>query len=381
MNVETKFFTFADETNPFRLRSGQTLSTVTLAYETYGELNADKSNAILLFHALSGSQHAAGINPAVPGIGDLWTEECKTGWWDGFIGPGKALDTDKFFIICANYLGGCYGSTGPSSINPATGIPYAAAFPNICMADIVDSQIHLLNYLEISCLHAVIGASLAGMQCLSLATRHPERVRLVIPIATSMRSSILQRIHNFEQIYAIERDPHFQGGNYYQGTHPDEGLALARIISHKTFVSLGQMNHRARDEVRQPDDDLTFYHVNFPVESYVLHQGKKFVRRFDANTYLRVLEAWQKYDLAKEANVNSYVESFACCRHQRYMVFSIDSDVCFYPDEQEALATTLEQAGIPSRRITVHSDKGHDAFLLESKLFTPHLAYTLENSW
>lgn len=381
MHVETQFHTFADKTDPFRLRSGQTLDSVTLAYETYGELNEEKSNAILLFHALSGSQHAAGFNPAVPGLEDLWTKECKTGWWDDFVGPGKALDTDKFFVVCANYIGGCYGSSGPSSNDPATGKVYGGSFPNVCMADIVDSQVELLNHLGIDCLHAVIGASLAGMLCLSLATRHPDRVRLVIPISTSMRSSILQRIHNFEQIYAIERDPNFRGGDYYDGIHPDEGLTLARIISHKTFVSLGTMKHRARDEIRQPEDDLSFYHVNFPVESYVLHQGKKFVRRFDANTYLRILEAWQKYDVAQEAGVGSYIEAFVPCRHQRYMVFSIDSDVCFYPDEQESLAATLDAAGVPSRRITVHSDKGHDAFLLEAKLFTPHLAYTLENSW
>lgn len=357
------------------------LHSVTLAYETYGRLNADKSNAILLFHALSGSQHAAGFNPTVPGVDDLWATECQTGWWDNFIGSGKALDTDNFFVICANYLGGCYGSTGPSSINPSTDKPYGGAFPSVWMADIVDSQVELLNHLGIDRLHAVIGASLAGMLCLSFATRHADRVRLVIPIATSMRSSILQRIHNFEQIYAIERDPNFRGGDYYDGRHPNEGLALARMISHKTFVSLGTMKHRARDEVRQHDDDLSFYHVNFPVESYVLHQAKKFVCRFDANTYLRILEAWQKFDLRQEVGVDRYVDAFTKCSHQRYMVFSIDSDVCFYPDEQETVATTLDEAGIPMRRITVHSDKGHDAFLLEPELFTPHLAYTLETSW
>ncbi len=141
------------------------------------------------------------------------------------------------------------------------------------------------------------------------------------------------------------------------------------------------MENRARDEVRQPDDDLSYYRITFPVESYVLHQGKKFVRRFDANTYLRILEAWQKFDLAQEAGVENFHEAFAGCRHQRYMVFSIDSDVCFYPDEQERLADVLAEVGVPCRRITVHSNKGHDAFLLESKLFTPHLAYTLENTW
>ena len=199
-NVETVFAEIANETSPFEFRSGATLAPVTLAYETYGRLNEAKSNAVLVFHALTGSQHAAGHNAAVPGVGDLWTSECQAGWWDGFVGPGKALDTNRFHVICANYVGGCYGSTGPSSISPATGKPYGSAFPRITFSDIVDSQIRLLDHLGIGQLYATVGASIGGLLCLSLATRYPDRVRVVIPVGSGLTVTPLQRIHNFEQI-------------------------------------------------------------------------------------------------------------------------------------------------------------------------------------
>ncbi|HEY9816178.1 MAG TPA: alpha/beta fold hydrolase, partial [Candidatus Obscuribacterales bacterium] len=183
--VKTQFFQLTAE-NPFQLESGEGLESVTLAYETYGTLNADASNAILIFHALTGSQHAAGTNVSIPGIQPLWTDDCVLGWWDDFIGSGKALDTDHYFIICANYLGSCYGSTGPRSINPRTGKPYGSKFPQVSAWDVVRSQLHLLDYLGIDCLHGVIGGSLGGMLALILATRCPQRVRTVIPIATGL---------------------------------------------------------------------------------------------------------------------------------------------------------------------------------------------------
>ena len=209
-----------------------------MAYETYGNLNAGKDNAILLFHALSGSQHAAGCNSSVKGVNQYWTDECHEGWWEAFIGPGKALDTREFFVICANYLGGCYGTTGPSSVDKATGIPYGSKFPSIAVRDIVDAQVKLLDALGIECLQAVVGGSMGGMACLSFATRYPERVHVVIPMATSLYATRLHRIHNFEHIYAIESDPDFNGCDYYGGAYPNQGLALARMIAHKTYVSL-----------------------------------------------------------------------------------------------------------------------------------------------
>lgn len=371
--VKTEFFVLATEKAPFYLQSGQALDAAVLAYETYGQLNSRRDNAILLFHALSGSQHAAGLNTRIEAVGSLWTEDCHVGWWDDFIGPGKALDTDQFFIICVNYIGGCYGSTGPASINPASGKPYGARFPQLTIADIVDSQLALLDHLGIDQLHASIGASLGGLLTLSLATRHPERVRIVIPFATGVTVTPVQRLHNLEQICAIESDPHFCGGDYYAGSPPDRGLALARMIGHKTFVSLNAMEERAREEVVRRDQSLAWYQLRSPLESYMLHQGRKFVKRFDANTYVRILDAWQRFDLAREAVATDLVALFRRCRKQQYLVFTIDSDACFYPEEQARLVEVLKKAGVEATRITLHSEKGHDSFLLESHLYRPFL--------
>jgi homoserine O-acetyltransferase len=375
--VETQFFTFGSSAEPFELHCGRTLDQVTLAYETYGTLNDDASNAVLVFHALTGSQHAAGHNTAVPGIGDRWTEEIHLGWWDRFIGPGRAIDTGRFFVICANYLGGCYGSTGPASIDPGTGEPYGASFPNVCFADMVDAHLPLLDRLGIERLHAVVGGSTGGIMVLSLATRYPDMVDVVIPIASGVAATELQLIHNFEQINAIQNDPEFRGGDYYDGPPPNGGLSLARMIQHKTFVSLSALRERARSEILDHSEGPGTYRLNHVLESYMWHQGQKFVRRFDANSYLRILHAWQTFDLVEEAGLDDLSELFTRCKHQRYMVFSIDSDVCFYPEEQQTLTRYLDAADVPYRWITVHSDRGHDSFLVEPELFSPHLVDTL----
>ena len=219
------------------------------------------------------------------------------------------------------------------------------------------------------------------MMCLSLATRYPERVKVVIPIATGTGITNLQRITNFEQIYAIENDPHFNGGHYYEGPAPTSGVALARMIGHKTFVSLKTLELRAKSEILHPEDEDGFYRITHSIESYLLHQGTKFVSRFDANTYLRILDAWQTFDLTGDAGVTSVSEVFRVCRNQRYLVFSIDSDVCYYPEQQERMINDLKEVGVPQRRITIHSEKGHDAFLLEPELLTPHLSHALEREW
>ena len=377
--VETRFFEFHDPAEPLQLRCGETLDRFTLAYETYGELNADRSNAILLFHAMTGSQHAAGINLDVPGLDGRWTEELHEGWWNAFIGPGKALDTNRFCVICANYLGGCYGSTGPASIDPETGKPWGPNFPVLRMSDIVDSQMRLLDHLNVQKLHAVIGASVGGFLSQSLATRYPDRVRIVIPIGSGSETTMLQRILNFEQITAIESDPNFLAGRYYGTPHPVIGLALARRIAHKTFISLEALKQRARNEVVSHAPPFGWYAMNSPVESYMLHQGNKFVLRFDANSYLRILDAWQWFDLLAEAGATDLVELYARCQDQEYLVFSIDSDAAFPPHEQARQVQFLKSAHVPFMWITVHSDKGHDSFLLEPKLYAPHLAQALEH--
>lgn len=379
-NITTRFLTVTRPGEPFHFARGGTIDEVTLAYETYGELNADKSNAILIFHALSGSQHAAGFNGAIPEIGDIWTDECHTGWWDLFIGPGRAVDTDKFFVICANYVGGCYGSTGPSSLDPATLKPYASRFPHVEVRDMVRSQIMLLDRLGIDQLHAIIGPSTGGLACINFATTHPERTRLVIPIATGMKTTVLNRIILLEQILAIENDPHFQGGNYYESCPPLLGMTLARMISHKTFVHLDAIERRAQDSVAQADDHFEWYSLGDSVESYMLHQGKKFVKRFDPNTYLRICEMWSRFDPVREGDAEDLTDLFTRSKKagHRYLVFSIEEDYCFYPEEQAALMEALKGAGVPAMHITLHSDKGHDSFLLQPELYLPHLSHLLK---
>ena len=365
-NIETQFFKY--DTLP--LSCGETLSPITLAYETHGTLNEAGDNAILIFHALTGSHHVAGLTPTVPDVGDRWNAACQTGWWDDFVGPGKAIDTDRFFVVCANYLGGCYGSTGPSSIDPETDKPYGGTFPHIRFNDIVDSQIPLLDHLGIEKLHAVVGASLGGVLTLNFATRYPGRVTRVIPIACGLKATILSRAHNLEQILAIENDPNFSDGDYYDSEPPTRGLALARMISHKTFVSLHVIEERAHNRFEQEHDEFSWYKIRSPLESFLLHQGRKLVKRFDANSYIQLIAAWSEYDILKDAGAADYADLFSRCAHQNYLVISIDDDVCFYPDEQQEIRDRLKDARISCNYLSVPSDKGHDSFLLEPDLYT-----------
>ena len=376
--TKTQFYHFNNKESPFELKSGEHLSSFTLAYEVYGELSEKKDNAVLLFHALSASQHAAGINENVDDLTVEWDKECQIGWWNEFIGPGKALDTNKYFIICANYLGGCYGSTGPGSENPETGRPYGSDFPRVSITDIVKSQIELINDLGINQLHATVGSSLGGLMAISLAAQYPNKVKNVVALASGIKTSVLQRIHNLEQITAIESDKDFSEGNYYDGRHPEKGLALARMIGHKVFISLATLERRASKEIKK-EEDSSWYQIQSSIESYMLHQGQKFVKRFDANTYLRILDAWQSFDILKESGFDNFKDMFSRCTHQNYLIFTINSDVCFYPHQQEELRKALSEGGINPMHITVHSEKGHDSFLLEPDLFAPHIDYALNN--
>ncbi len=377
--VTTQFFHTGSAAEPILLRDGGELPGATLAYETWGELNADRSNAILLFHALSGSHHAAGLNTGIEGIDGIWQPELHEGWWGDMIGPGLAIDTDRYFVICANYLGGCYGSTGPCSIHPETGKPWGSSFPHVTAADQVEIQARLLDYFGIETLKAVIGPSVGGLVALTFATRFPERVTNVISIASGYKTTVLNRLVLFEQILAIENDRNFNGGDYYDNGPPLYGLALARMISHKTFVHLDAIERRARQDVVQPDDVLSWYRVRDQFQSYMLHQGKKFVKRFDANTYLRIIDLWSRFDGANEGDAETAADLFERSRlaGQKWLVFSIDSDFCFYPEEQTELVGHLEKAKVDVMHITVHSDKGHDSFLLEPNLYTPHIAWVL----
>lgn len=364
--VETQFFHHQPK-NGFPLQNGTTLSEFTLAYESYGELNAERSNVVLLFHAMTGSQHAAGYNPQVEAATHYWTKECHYGWWDSFIGPERALNTDLFCVICINYLGSCYGSTGPESINPATATPYGRDFPNVTISDVVDSQLLLLKHLGIERLRAVIGASTGGLLALDLAVRYPTKVDVVIPIAAGMNTETLQRLYIFEQICAIENCP------------SDSGLMLARMIAHKTFVSLHTIKERAQGKVRLPAPEFVFHTMDNAEESYMHHQGRKFTARFSRYSYLLILEMWMRFNLQAKSDSPTLQELFSKCRQQRYLIFSISSDVCFYPEQQDRLYKLLKEVNVPVTYLTVHSDRGHDSFLLEPELYTPSLRHVLES--
>jgi len=356
---QTEFF---DLPAPFKLRSGDLLPRVRLAYELYGKLNPARDNLVLVFHALTGSQHAAGFTASVSGI-DRWVEENQTGWWEGFVGPGMAVDTDRFAVLCVNYLGGCYGSTGPPSVNEDTGRRYGPDFPPVALADIVDSQLALLDHLGVTKVKAAAGASVGALLSLSLAARYPDRVDTIISLAGGLGGTTLHRMLNFEQKLAIFNDPNFRDGHYYDGPFPAAGLGLARVISHKAFVSLDAIRSRARAEI------IDHPYVTHPVESYFWHQGEKLVIRFDPNSYLRIIDAWSNYDLLTDTGLDSYEEALAACRRQNWHVFTIDTDVCFYSEEQRQLVGKLREAGVSVAWHQVQSRKGHDAFLTEPQLF------------
>lgn len=377
--TQTKFCRVATPEDPFVFTNGAVFEDLTVAYEAYGTLNEAGDNVVVVFHALSGSQHAAGEDCAGPGV-PFWTADCHRGWWGDFIGPRKPINTKRYFVICANYIGGCYGSTGPSSINPETGMPYGSSFPHISITDIVESQRRLLKALGVRRVLAVLGASMGGFCAMEYAVKYPDEVALVIPIATGVRATVLSKAMNFEQIYAIEEDRHYNGGDYYDGPRPVSGLRLARMISHKTYISLSVIQSRARKEVIQPSDVLAGYRLRHQVESYMLHQASKFVERFDANSYLRIVGAWQDFDLPVQVANGDLVKTFAPCVDQKWLVFTISSDVCFFPEEQVEIADALKANDIDHQHITVHSEKGHDSFLLEPDLYGPYVGFKLHNT-
>lgn len=355
----------------FKLLNNEKLNQIQIAYQTHGELNQAKDNAILIFHAMTGSHNIAGNlydNPDAY----AWNQECQLGWWSDFVGPNLAIDTNKYFVICANYLGGCYGSTGSHSLNPDTLKPYGSEFPEVRCIDIVNSQVELLNHLNIDTLHSVIGASFGGLLALAFSCEYPHRTKKNILIGSNLKPTNLQIIHNLEQASAIISDQNFRDGNYYDYQTPDNGLALARMIAHKTYVSLQDLSKRAGDQIDIRENQT--YPTRFNLESYMRHQGTKFTKRFDANTYLSILDAWRNFDLTKETNLNesnrSINQVLSKCHNNQFLIVSIDSDVCFYPEEQIELIQQLEDAGINNiDYLKVSSDKGHDSFLIEPHLY------------
>ena len=352
--VQVQNFTFAED-EPFCLESGATLAPVTIAFETYGRLNADRSNAILICHALSGGAHAAGFHHP--------TDE-QPGWWDECIGPGKAFDTNKFFVICSNVLGSCYGSTGPSSINPATGAPYGLHFPVVTVGDMVRAQVRLIEHLGIARLLCVAGGSMGGMQVLEWAAHHPERLAAAIPVATTAHHSPMLIAFSEVGRQAIYADPAWNNGDYYEiGKRPDAGLAVARMVGHITYLSEESMHQKFGRRLRGLEKYGYEFQTEFEIESYLKYNGDKFTRRFDANSYLYVTKAMDYFDLS--APTGSLAAAFVNATQIKYLVISFTSDWLYPSYHSKRLVSALHAVGADVTYLDVQSSWGHDAFLLE----------------
>jgi homoserine O-acetyltransferase len=346
-------FTFPDG-QPLKLDSGEALVPLTIAWKTYGTLNGDKSNAFLLCHALTGDQYAAGTHPVTG----------KPGWWSSMVGPGLPIDTNRFFVICANVVGGCMGSSGPHEINPATNAPYGLSFPVITIRDMVRAQAMLLDHLGIATLFCIAGGSMGGMQVLQWAASYPERVFAALPLATAARHSAQNIAFHEVGRQAIMADPEWNGGDYIaKGTNPKKGLAVARMAAHITYLSEAAL-HRKFGRNLQNREALSYrFDADFQVESYLRHQGLAFVDRFDANAYLYITRAMDYFDLA--ADFDGVLANAFKAAKTRFCVASFTSDWLFPTTESKKVVHALNAAGANVSFVEFATDKGHDAFLLD----------------
>ncbi|GHV22363.1 homoserine O-acetyltransferase [Planctomycetales bacterium] len=359
--TEAHRVTLADARAPFALLSGETLAPVVVEYEDYGPRDADK--VILICHAMTGDAHVAGLDKNWKRDGRAWRRE-KPGWWDNVVGPGKAIDTDVYRVVCSNVLGSCYGTTGPADANPATGKPYGLRFPVVTVHGWVKLQKKLIDHLGIKKLHAVVGGSLGGQQALEWALAYPDLVNKSIVLAAAARLSAQGLAFNAVGRYAITNDPHFNGGDYYDGEPPRAGLAAARMLAHITYLSEESMHKkfgRRRQDHWHPGFD-----VEFQVESYLDYQGRKFVQRFDANSYMYITRAMDYYDAAAYWGDGSLVQACARVKSQ-VMVVSFTSDWLYPPRQCRELAMAINQNKLPVTYIEVPSDYGHDAFLIQTE--------------
>ncbi len=353
--VETQLFTFAAPPHDLKLECGRTLGPVTIAYETYGRLSPARDNAVLVAHALSGDAHVAGLHTAA---------DKAPGWWDDFVGPGKALDTDRYFVICSNILGGCKGSTGPGSLDPATGRPYALDFPLVTVKDMVAAQKALIDHLGIDRLLAVIGGSMGGMQVLQWAVDYPEAVALAIPIATTARLSPQAIAFNEVGRQAIMADPDWRGGRYYGRSAPARGLAIARMIGHITYLSDKSMHQKFSRHLQDKTAYGYDFATDFEVESYLQYKGDHFVKRFDANSYLYITKAMDYFDLAQGRG--SLAAAFAGVQ-AKFLVVSFSSDWLFPSYQSKEIVSALRRNNARVVYTEIETDYGHDAFLLETE--------------
>ena len=351
------------------LRCGQSLPGFTLAYETYGSLNAERSNAILICHALSGDSHVAGYYTEDP--------DEKPGWWDDAVGPGKMFDTDRYFVICSNVIGGCQGSTGPSSLAP-DGSPWALRFPVVTVADMVLAQRYLIDLLGIDQLFAVAGGSMGGMQALQWAVDYPERVHLVLFLASTPKSSTQNIAFNEIGRQAIYADPNWNQGNYYDGTPPNAGLAVARMVGHVTYMSETSLNHKFGRRFHHGDGYGYTFDTDFEVESYFRYQGEKFVHRFDANSYLYITKALDYFDIAHGYGA---LETALERVQAATLVISFSSDWLYTAEQALDLVTALEQLDKEVEYHLVQAQFGHDSFLVEVELMTRLVGGYLDRQW
>jgi homoserine O-acetyltransferase len=352
--VAKNYFTFAEPPGEMVLESGARLGPVVLAYETCGTLAPDRRNAILVLHALSGDSHVAGYYAM---------DDEKPGWWDCMVGPGKGIDTDKFFVVCANVIGSCMGSTGPSSINPATGRAYGLDFPVVTIGDMVAAQKALIDHLGIERLLCVVGGSIGGMQVLEWCVRYPERVASAIPLATTMRHSALAIAFNEVARQSIMADPNWNHGDYYEGAKPALGLAVARMIGHITYLSDESMRLKFGRRLQDKSDFSFNFDADFQVESYLRYQGRKFVDRFDANSFLYITKAADYFDLGKQHGEGSAVRALSKA-HARFLVISFTSDWLYPTYQAKEIVKALKKNGRDVSFCEIEAEWGHDAFLI-----------------
>jgi homoserine O-acetyltransferase len=352
----TRYETFDGPGEALALDGGRTLATYTLAYQTWGALNAARSNAVLIFHALSGDAHVLGLH-----------EDGRTGWWDLMVGPGRAFDTERYFVICANVLGGCKGSTGPAFHDPATGRPYGTDFPVITLHDMARSQRALLRRLGVEKVHTVAGASMGGMLALAFAQLYPELTERAVVMASAAANHAQAIAWNKIGRRAIMNDPHWLGGHYYDSPDgpPRRGLAVARMIGHVTYLSEAAMDRKFGRSLQSAEKESFGFGIDYAVESYLAHQGQSFHERFDANSYLYITRAIDYFDFAAKTN-GDLAAAFARTR-ARFRFFSYDQDWLYSPERNEAMAQAALAGGREAVHHRLHGPLGHDSFLVQKE--------------